>query len=149
MLQQHLWNEPRDKSGLSGDWVVPWKEKLYCHGYGGGMGISLHCHCRSPALLSSDLLALSGVVVPDLGLLNLALLGAQQISLPEAGRVTHWDKWWCWASQGKSISLLQVVCADERHHHPFIQMLPVRGTFAKVVWKGVEFVLQGTNSVWI
>lgn len=39
--------------------------------------------------LSWDPLVLSGVVVPELGLQNLALLGAQQISLPEGGRATH------------------------------------------------------------
>lgn len=34
-------------------------------------------------------LVLPGVVVPELGLQNRALLGAQQISLPEGSRATH------------------------------------------------------------
>lgn len=61
---------------------MPRKGKLYCHVSGGGMGTSSRWHCRSPAFLSSIPLALSGVVIPGLGLLNLALLGAQQSVCP-------------------------------------------------------------------
>ena len=66
--------------------------------------------------LSSDHLALSDVVVPELGLLNLALVGAQQISLPEAGHATHRDKWQCWAGQAGPNWVNQYPCCKVACH---------------------------------
>lgn len=120
-FQQCHWNEPRDKSLLSGAWVVSWKEKHYCHLSGSGMGTCSCWHCRSPPFLSSDPLGFSGVGTPELRLLNLALLGAQQIHLPEAGHAMHRDKWQCWAGQAGPNWVSQYPCCKSVCHAGVMQ----------------------------